>query len=81
MTLKTFQAAVPERLPFQSLIGLDAPIKTDVLTQTEYEAFRDALPTCPVQKTARTAILCLGTVRIATPNKGTFFWRAIYDIR
>ncbi len=45
MTIQSFHGPVSERPPIQPLIELDAPVATDVLTQTEYEVFRDALPT------------------------------------
>lgn len=45
MTIQSFHGSVSERPPIQPLIELDAPVATDVLTQTEYEVFRDALPT------------------------------------
>lgn len=45
MSIKPFPSFVPGRPPVPTPVTQDSPIETDVLTQAEYEVFRDALPT------------------------------------
>ncbi len=45
MTLQPTSSGIIQRPPNQLAPGLDAPVSQDVLTQAEYEAFRDTLPT------------------------------------
>ncbi len=45
MALQPVSGVLPQQTVNQSIPDLDAPVAQDILTQAEYEAFRDALPT------------------------------------
>ncbi len=45
MALQPVSGVLPQQTINQSIPDLDAPVAQDILTQAEYEAFRDALPT------------------------------------
>ena len=45
MALQPVPRFLAPKTPNQPMATLDAPVARDVLTQAEYEAFRDALPT------------------------------------
>ena len=45
MALQPVSGVLPQQTVILPIPYLDAPVAQDILTQAEYEAFRDALPT------------------------------------